>query len=479
MKNNFPEDFLFGSAAAAYHFEGATDKDGKGVSVYDVVPGTQEKRTEKPEPGNLKHRAVEFYDRYRDDVKLFGELGLKVFRTSINWARIYPNGIEKEPNEKGLQFYDDLFDELHKYGIEPLVTITHSGEMPLYLADNYNGFANKEVIKHYEKYVRTIVERYQNKVKYWLTFNEVNGTVDMPFFYAGVSQKEDSITEKEMHQIIFNLFLANSSAIKIIKEINPELLVGCSTIQGPYYPMTSKPEDFLKAYQDNRDRLAYTDVHVFGEYPTYKLKMLEDKGIELDATQEEWDIIKNNTVDYLAYSYYLSGVSVDAEQIGTEKEGVRRAVNVIGDELNPYLEHNEWGWSIDPVGLRIMLNIAWDRYQIPQFIIENGHSQIEKLEENEDGTLTIQDDYRIDTLKRHLLELNKALGDGIPVIGYTNWAVMDFVSGTTGTMRKRWGFIYVDWHDDFTGTMDRYKKESFNWYKEVIESNGDKLFEEE
>ena len=478
-KSNFPKDFLWGSAAAAYHFEGASFEDGKGTAVYDVVPGKQDQRTKKPESGNLKHDAVDFYNRYKEDVALFAELGLKSLRTSINWTRIYPDGIDEEPNEAGLQFYDNLFEELLVNGIEPIVTITHSGEMPLYLADNYNGFANKEVITFYEKYVRTIVERYQDKVKYWLTFNEVNGTPDMPFFYAGVSQDVTTITEQEMHQIIYNIFLANARAIKIIKEINPDLQVGCTTIQGPYYPMTAKPEDFLKAYKDNRDRLAYTDVHVFGEYPKYKLKMFEEKGIELDTTEEEWKDIKENTVDYLAYSYYLSGVSdASSSEIEKNEEGVRRAVNVISDEENPYLEHNEWGWSIDPVGLRTMLNIHWDRYELPQFIVENGHSQIESLEKDKDGQFTIFDDYRIRTLKEHLIELNKAIGDGVEVIGYTNWAVMDFVSGTTGTMEKRWGFIYVDRHDDFSGTMKRYKKQSFDWYNKVIKTNGEYLFEE-
>ena len=475
-KNHFPKDFLWGSASAAYHFEGATDQDGKGPAVYDVVPGTQEKRTEKPEPGNLKHEAIDFYNRYKEDVALFAELGLKSFRTSINWTRIFPTGVEEEPNELGLQFYDNLFDLLLENGIEPIITITHSGEMPLHLADNYNGFANKEVINYYEKYVRTIVERYQHKVKYWLTFNEVNGTPDMPFFYAGVSQPADTITPQEMHQITYNMFLANARAIKAIKEINSDLKVGCSTIQGPYYPMTAKPEDSLKAFADNRDRLAYTDVHVFGEYPAYKLKMLKDNGITLDTTDEEWAIIKENTVDYLAYSYYLSGVS-DASEDYTDEGDVRKAVNVFSDEENPYLEHNEWGWPIDPVGLRIILNMHWDRYNLPQFIIENGHSQIEELEEDENGNLTVLDDYRINTLKAHLLQLNEAIGDGVDVIGYTNWAVMDFVSGTTGTMKKRWGFIYVDRHDDFTGTMERYKKLSFDWYNKVITSNGDHLFE--
>jgi 6-phospho-beta-glucosidase len=472
-QNNFPKDFLWGSASAAYHFEGATDQDSKGPAVFDVVPGTQDKRTEKPEPGNLKHEAIDFYNRYEEDVALFAELGLKSFRTSINWTRIYPNGIEEEPNEAGLQFYDDLFDRLLENGIEPIVTITHSGEMPLYLADNYNGFANKKVIDFYEKYVQTIAKRYQDKVKYWLTFNEINGTENMPFFYAGVSQEKETITEEQIHQIYFNIFLASAKATKVIHEINPKAMVGCTTIQGPYYPLTSKPEDYLEAYFDNRKRLAFIDVQATGEYPAYKLKELKDKGIHLDTTVEEWQIIKENTVDYIAYSYYLSGIS----ESGSSNK-MPDVVNVISEKTNPYLEQNEWGWTIDPIGLRTTLNIIHDRYGLPQFIVENGHSQIEELEEDRNGSLTVLDDYRINTLKEHLLQLNKAISDGADVIGYTNWAIMDFVSGTTGTMEKRWGFIYVDRHDDFSGTMKRYKKKSFDWYNKVIKTNGEYLFDE-
>lgn len=464
---------MWGSASAAYHFEGATDQGGKGMAVFDVVPGTQDKRIDNPEHGNLKHEAIDFYNRYEEDIELFSELGLKSFRTSINWTRIFPNGIEDEPNEEGLQFYDRLFDKLLEKNIEPIVTITHSGEMPLYLADKFNGFASKEVVSYYEKYVATIATRYKDKVKYWLTFNEINGTENMPFFYAGVSQEKDTITEERMEQIYFNIFLASAKATKIIHDVIPDSMVGCTTIQGPYYPKTSKPEDYLEAYLDNRERLSFIDIQVNGEYPIYKINEFKKKNIHIDATAEEKEIIKNNPVDYIAYSYYLSGVS----EAGSD-EKIPDVVNIISDQPNPYLKQNEWGWSIDPVGLRTTANIIHDRYELPQLVVENGHSQIEELTTDKNGKLTVLDDYRINTLKEHLLQLNNAIGDGAKIIGYTNWAVMDFVSGTTGTMEKRWGFIYVDRHDDFTGTMERYKKKSFNWYRKVIDTNGEYLFSE-
>lgn len=472
-KSMFNKDFLFGSASAAYHFEGAYDKDGKGPAVADVIPHSPEEgRTEKPEDGNLKHRAVEFYDRYKEDVALFGELGLKSFRTSIAWTRIYPTGIEEEPNEAGLQFYDNLFDELISQGIEPVITITHTGEMPLYLADTYNGFANKETIKYYLKYVKTIVERYKDKVKYWITFNEVNISGQQPFFQAGVSQDPKTIDDSVIAQIHHNMFVANSRAIKIIKEIKSDLQVSCTTTIGPIYAMTPKPEDGLQQYFDTRQMLFFNDVHVFGEYPQWKIKEYQDKGIELDITEEEKKILKEYTVDFVAYSHYMSGVS----EYNTKKtEG---DVNVITEKTNPELEVNEWNWVIDPIALRTILNIVWDRYQLPQFIVENGVSKLEELEEDENGVLTVNDDYRINGLKDYLLQINEAISDGVEVMGYTNWAVMDFVSGSTGTMKKRWGFIFVERYEDGSGTLERHKKKSFNWYRKVIDSNGEHLFKE-
>ncbi len=476
-KNNFSKDFLFGSAAAAYHFEGAYDQDGKGPAVADVVPGSPfDARTIKPEPGNLKHEAVDFYHRYKEDIALFAEMGLKAFRTSIAWTRIYPTGIEKEPNEMGLKFYDNLFDELLKNGIEPIVTITHTAEMPLYLADNYNGFANKEVIPFYEKYVRTIIERYQDKVKYWLTLNEVNGSPHIPFFSAGVSQDPKTIDASVKAQIIHNMFLASSKAIKIGKEINPNLKFGCTTIAGAIYPLTPSPDDAWAAYLENRERGFFADVHAWGVYPPFKLKQYKDNNIKVDMTEEELKILKENTVDFIAYSYYTTGVA--SAKTDVEIAENKLAVNILTKEKNPYLEVNEWGWMVDPKGLRYTLNYLWDRYKLPQMISESGCSKIEELEKDENGELTVIDDYRIKNLGDHLRQLNLAIGDGVDVIAYNNWAVMDFVSGTTGTMKKRWGFIFVDLYDDFTGTKKRYKKKSFNWYKKVIETNGDSLFEE-
>ncbi|MCI5839840.1 MAG: glycoside hydrolase family 1 protein [Peptoniphilaceae bacterium] len=472
MKNNFPKDFLIGSAAAAYHNEGAWDKDGKGPSVADVLPHSPyDPRTKEPEDGNLKHDAVDFYNRYKEDIKLFSELGIRAYRTSIARTRIYPKGIEDKPNELGLKFYDDLFDELLKYNIQPVITITHTGEMPLYLADNYNGFANRKVIDFYLKYVKTVAERYKNKVKYWLTFNEVNISAKQPFFQAGVSQDSNTIDKSVEAQIYHNMLVANAKAIKIMKQINPNFMIGCTTVQSPMYPYSMNPYDTLKAFFDFRKLVFNSDVHVFGEYPSWKLKEFKDNNIKIEITDEDKKVLKENTVDFVAYSYYGSGVSKYDTESGLEKD-----VNKLSGIKNDFLEYNEWGWPMDPKGLRVILNFLWDRYKLPQFITENGFSKLEELQKDENGELTVNDDYRISSLKEHLIEINKAIGDGVKVIGYTNWAVEDFVSGSTGTMRKRWGFIYIDRNDDGSGSLKRYKKKSFKWYSDVIRSNMDKLF---
>lgn len=471
-KSYFPKDFLIGGAAAAYHFEGAYNVDGKGIAVSEVVPKSAfEGRTNKPTPDNLKLKAIDFYHRYKEDVALFGEMGFRTFRTSIAWTRIFPNGDDEAPNEAGLKFYDDLFDELGKYGIEPFITITHTSEMPLNLADNYNGFANKKVIDFYLKYVETIVSRYKNKVKYWLTFNEINGASIMPFYCAGVTISEDKLTESDRYQILHNMFVASAKAIELIKKISPKAMVGCSTVDFPKYPLTPKPEDAWAALKDNREMQFFTDIQAYGEYPWYMQNYFEENDIKLDATEEELAVLKANTVDFLSFSYYNSACSsADREKTGKG--------NVILGVKNPYLPENAWGWQMDPLGLRIKLNQLWDKYKLPMWIAENGSSAMEELVEDENGNLTVIDDYRIELIGAHLKQINESFKDGIDILGYTAWSAIDFVSGSTGSMLKRWGFIYVDYQQDGSGTLRRYKKKSFDWFREVIASNGESLFEE-
>lgn len=464
----FGENFLFGSAAAAYHFEGAYDQDGKGLAISDVVPASPaEGRTDEPTADNLKLKSIDFYNRYKEDIALFGEIGFKVFRTSIAWSRIFPKGDETEPNEEGLQFYDNLFDELEKYNIVPLVTLTHTSEMPLHLAEKYNGFANRKVIDFYLRYVKTVVERYSDKVKYWLTFNEINAVLAMPFYQAGISEVNE-VTVQEKYQAAHHMFVASAKAIECIKKINPTAKISCTFVSTFRYPLTPKPEDVWEAVKQNRYQDFFTDIQVNGEYPWYMDRYFKEKNITLTITEEDKKIMKENKVDFLAFSYYNTGVA------SAEKKGME---DIFSKLKNPYLPQNDWGWQIDAVGLRTVLNYLWDRYKLPMFITENGSSAIEELIEAKDGNMTVNDDYRIDLVSDHLKQINEAIKDGINVFGYTTWSAIDFVSGTTGTMLKRWGFIYVDYQQDGSGSLKRYKKRSFDWYKKVIETNGEYLFE--
>ncbi len=465
----FDDNFLIGSATAAYHAEGAYLKDGKEMCVADTFSGSQMDGQSCENKINLKHRSVEFYDRYKEDIKLFKEMGIKAFRTSIHWSRIFPKGIEDEPNEKGLQFYDDLFDELLSSGIEPIVTITHSGEMPLYLSEHYNGFANKEVIDFYEKYVYTIVRRYKEKVKIWLTFNEVNLVKHLPLFNAGVSQDPNTIDDSVIEQLEWNMFVANAKAVKIINEANPEAYVGATYSMGLMYPKTANPEDVYEAYKFNRNRLFNTFVHTEGRYPKWKINELKQKNINIECTDYEKELVQKYKVNILPYSWYSS----EALSLGdfTKDKGE----SFFEKFINPNLKQTDWNRNIDPLGLRLLIEYLDSRFELPQLITENGCPKDEKLVEH-DGKLTVIDDYRIDYIKNHLIEINNAIKNGANVVGYTNWGAMDFVSGSTGLMKKRWGLIYVDFNDDGSGTMKRYPKRSFYWYKKIIESKYEALF---
>ena len=469
-KSYFPEGFLLGSAAAAYHYEGAWNVDGKGVAISDVVPrGAFDGRTHEPTSDNLKLKSIDHYHRYKEDIALFAEMGFKTFRTSIAWSRIYPTGEESEPNELGLKHYDQVIDECLKYGIEPLITITHTSELPLHLSEKYNGFHSREVIGLYLKYVETIVSRYQDKVKYWLTFNEINLSLMLPFLIFGINKDFKDVSENEKYQALHHMFVANAQAISVIKKIKPEAEVSCTLAYSPRYPLTPNPEDVWEALSDNRDLQFFTDILTTGEYPWYMKNYFKQQNISFEIEENDHVIMKENPIDFLAFSYYSSGCSA---ALGENK--IRG--NFFKARKNPYLAENSWGWQYDAMGLKIVLNDLWDRYKLPMWVVENGCSMIEELEEDELGNLTVKDDYRIELISAHLKVINEALYTGIKVMGYTSWSAIDFVSGSTGTMLKRWGFIYVDYNQDGSGSLARYKKKSFEWYKKVIESNGQYLY---
>lgn len=460
----FPKGFLWGGAVAANQCEGAYNEDGKGLDIQDLMPrGISGSLTAEPTPDNLKLQAIDFYHRYKDDVKLFAEMGFKVFRTSIAWSRIYPNGDDEVPNEKGLLFYDALFNECHKYGMEPLVTISHY-ETPLHLAKKYDGWKSHELINFYERYVRTIFARYKDKVKYWLTFNEINSVLHQPLLSGGIFTPKEKLTEGDLYQACHHEFVASALATKIAHEMMPKAKIGCMILAMPIYPLTPAPEDILEVMKEDHFNDFFGDMHARGVYPGYMKRYFREKGIVIKMTAEEEALLKENTVDFISFSYY---VSICAGRGGEEGGG-----NILGGKKNPYLKASEWGWQIDPVGLRYTLNRFYDRWQKPLFVVENGIGAKDELIEDGRGGKTVDDDYRIDFLAAHLRELGKAMEDGVPVLGYTAWGCIDLVSASTAQMSKRYGFIYVDRNDDGSGTLTRYKKKSFYWYKNVIASNG-------
>ncbi len=465
----FPENFLWGGAVAANQCEGAYLEDGKGISIQDVLPrGVKGPRTERPTPDNLKLEGIDFYHRYKEDIAMFAEMGFKVFRTSIAWSRIFPNGDDDTPNEAGLKFYDNLFDECLKYGIQPLVTISHY-ETPLHLAEAYDGWLDRRMIGFYEKYVRTLFNRYKDKVKYWLTFNEINSILNSPFMSGGINTPKEELTDSRLYQAIHNELVASGLATKIGHEINPDFKIGCMILSMPVYPLTPDPADVIKAMEEEHKNSVFTDVHVRGEYPGYIRRYFRERGITLDITDEDREILKN-TVDFISFSYYVS-VCATADK---EKD-VRGEGNLLGGVPNPTLQASEWGWQIDPLGLRYVLNQLWDKYQKPLFIVENGLGAADTPVSDGRGGYTVEDDYRIEYMRDHLLQVEEAIMDGVDVMGYTSWGCIDLVSASTAEMRKRYGFIYVDRNNDGTGTLNRYRKKSFYWYQSVIRSNGESL----
>ena len=479
--SKLPKDFLWGGAVAAHQLEGGWNAGGKGPSVADIMTaganGQPREITETVEAGKYypNHEAIDFYHRYKEDVALFAEMGLKAFRTSINWTRIFPKGDEAEPNEEGLQFYDDLFDELLKHDIEPVITLTHF-EMPLHLAHEYGGFRNRKVIDFFVKFAEVVFNRYKDKVKYWMTFNEINNMMDYsnPIFLwtnVGVQVKESENPKEVMYTTAHNVLLASAKAVAIGKEINPDFEIVAMVSHIPIYPINSDPKNVMLAEESMRLRYFFPDVQVNGYYPNYALKEFEREGLNIPMEDGDADILANGTVDYLGFSYYMSNaVDINSGQGEDEEANVHGKIPYQVD--NPYLSASDWGWTIDPVGLRYVLNRLWDRYQVPLFIVENGFGAIDTVEE--DGS--IHDPERINYLKGHIEELIKAVDyDGVELMGYTPWGIIDLVSFTTGEMKKRYGMIYVDRDNEGNGTLDRLKKDSFEWYKKVIATNGEDL----
>ncbi|RLM27032.1 6-phospho-beta-glucosidase [Brenneria alni] len=463
MSHRFPEGFLWGGAIAANQVEGAYLTDGKGLSTSDLQPhgvfGEIVERTAGD--SGIKDVAIDFYHRYPEDIALFAEMGFKCLRTSIAWTRIFPQGDEDLPNEAGLAFYDRLFDELAKHNITPLVTLSHY-EMPYGLVKNYGGWGNRQVIAFFERYARTVFQRFQHKVKHWLTFNEINMSLHAPFTGVGLPENSD---KSAVYQAIHHQLVASAKAVKACHDIIPDAKIGNMLLGGLLYPLTCKPTDVLETLHQNREWLFFGDVQARGSYPAYMKRFFKQNAIELQITDDDRAALKE-TVDFISFSYYMSGcVTVD------EELNQKARANILNMVPNPHLASSDWGWQIDPEGLRILLNVLHDRYQKPLFIVENGLGAKDQIES--DGS--INDDYRIQYLNDHLVQVGEAIEDGVDVLGYTSWGPIDLVSASKAEMSKRYGFIYVDRDDQGNGTLERKKKKSFYWYKEVINSNGESL----
>lgn len=484
VKTEFPKDFLWGGATAASQIEGAYNLDDRGLSTSDMVP--LKTRTHSNDNMKIevtseqleaylkddskeyfpKRNGIDFYHRYKEDIALFAEMGFKVFRLSIAWPRIFPNGDDKEPNEAGLEFYDKVFDELEKYGIEPFVTMTHY-EMPINLVQKYNGFESREAIDDFLRFAEVIFKRYKGRVKYWAPFNELNMMLTSPYTCAGVIS--DRSPEKNHLQIKYQAthhqLVASALATKLCRSMMPEAKIGCMIARLETYPATSKPEDMLQALHDDQLNVFYPEVLIKGEYPKYIYRYFKENDIEIKMGKDDEKILKENTGDFVAFSYYMTYLASESG------DGEIVSGNLVGTQKNPYLKMSEWDWPIDPIGLRITLNRLYDRFRVPLFIVENGLGAIDKVEE--DGT--VHDHYRIDYLREHIKQMKEAITDGVELIGYTTWGCIDLISCGTSEMSKRYGFIYVDQDDKGNGTLDRIRKDSFHWYKKVIESNGEDL----
>ena len=479
MNRELPKDFLWGGAIAAHQAEGAWNIDGRGPSIADVMTaggnGIPRKITKGIIEGEYypNHEAIDFYHRYKEDIQLFKELGLKCLRTSISWSRIFPTGQEETPNEQGLKFYDDLFDECLKNGIEPVVTLSHF-EIPYAIYEDFGGFANKAVIPLFVKFAQCVFDRYKDKVTYWMTFNEINNQADGQepvhvWTNSAMIIEDDQEKEALVFQAGVNELIASAWAVNEGKKINPNFQIGCMMAYVPIYPYSCAPEDMIASVKANERRFFYSDVHVRGEIPTYTEKYWEQKGLTIDISEKERQILRQGTVDYIGFSYYMSGTITTLPDVeGRQTEDIPSAKLV----KNPYITASDWGWPIDPVGLRYVLNTVYQRYDLPLFIVENGFGAYDQLTDSNE----IHDDYRINYLREHIEQMKKAVvEDGVPLIGYTPWGIIDIVSFGSGEMEKRYGMIYVDKDNTGNGTLQRLKKDSFAWYQQVIETNGEQL----
>jgi len=482
LRETFPSDFLWGGAMAACQTEGAFDVDGRGLSVADFAqrydrnvsraerkimtrPKLEAAMAETDSSKFPKRAGIDFYHRYPEDIRLCAEMGFKVFRFSISWSRIFPNGDDATPNQAGLEFYDKVIAEIVKYGMEPLVTISHF-DLPLGLVLKYGGWKNRALIDFYVRYAQVLFERYAKDVKYWISFNEINGARFNVFYCTGIMEGDSDNYMQDCYQAAHHQFVAAAQATKLLHQIRPDAMMGCMVAKFTTYPASCRPEDALEAQRNElMDNYYFTDVLMRGDYPAYASRFWAENNIHLDITADDREVLANNTADFIAFSYYMSSISA------ANKENMEVTSGNLHVQIkNPYLPASEWGWQIDPIGLRYTLNDIYNRYQKPMFIVENGIGAEDHLVDGK-----VDDHYRIDYLRKHIEQMKEAIKDGVDLLGYTVWSSIDLVSSGTSEMAKRYGFIYVDKDDFGNGTLERTKKSSYDWYKNVIATNGEVL----
>ena len=475
MNTTFPKHFLWGGATAANQCEGGYLEDGKGLSNIDVIPLGQDREAVMSGKKIVtscdcnqyypSHEAIDMYHHYLQDIRLFSQMGFKVYRFSIAWTRIFPNGDEEKPNEKGLQFYENIIDTCLKYNIEPLITICHF-DAPMHLIETIGAWKSRKMIDYYVKYANTLLQRFNKKVKYWLPFNEINMLMHEPFLSSGIYWQDEKNKEEVLYQAAHYQLVASAMVTKLAHTLNPTLRIGCMLASGATYPYSCHPNDVFQALQEEHNLYYFGDIQVRGYYPSYAKKMLERKGVVLETKTNDNNLLEN-TVDFVSFSYYTSRTTSSNPDIGQKQEG-----NIFSTLKNPYLAASQWGWQMDPLGLRITLNQLYDRFQKPLFVVENGLGAKDTITPKGN----IEDDYRINYLNGHIKAMKDAITiDGVSVIGYTTWGCIDLVAASTGQMSKRYGFIYVDKDDDGNGTLQRKKKKSFTWYQNVIASNGQNI----
>lgn len=470
--NKFPNDFMWGGSIAAHQCEGAWNRDGKGPAIMDFATqgsvDSQREFTSKVLADKVypSHDAIQFYDRYEEDIALFAEMGFTALRISIDWSRIYPNGDDNEPNQKGIDFYSKVIDCLISYNIEPIVTLYHF-ELPMNLVHKYGSWTNRKVIDFYLRYVETVMNEYKGRVKYWVTFNEMNhidpqteASDIFTYMIAGLKYSDMLKPKETLAQVGYNMTLAGVKACELGRRIDSSNIMGCVFGLTPVYPINSDPQIALDALLATDRDYYQIDAMCKGSFPNYKILEYQKYGIEIGLHPEDKEFFKKGTLDFIGLNYYSSSVMMS--------EGNDSEKTLFTAYQNPLLQQSKWGWAIDPVGLRYSVNHTYRKYNLPIMITENGLGALDIMDSNN----LIHDEYRIDYIRDHLIELKKCcLDDGIPVLGYLTWGPIDLVSATTGEMRKRYGFIYVDKNDDGTGSYKRYRKDSFYWYRDVIKNN--------